>query len=258
MMLRAVGNLVQAALGKLGYRLVRNGFIASSRLGIDLVFDINRLRSNPAFAAHLPSAGVECVFDVGANTGDTALQFAGAFPGATVHSFEPVGATYAQLQARVASHPRIKAHRLALGAHTGELTLNLFDGSVFATAVSRHAMMSTDSSVGQETVPVDTLDAWCATQGITRIDVLKVDAEGFDAEVLHGATELLRQGRIGFVYFEFFRVNDDVPGEEGGCLTPVHRHLASLGYRPVTFYTDYVSTEHTGGIFNALYARWHG
>ena len=105
-------------------------------------------------------------------------------------------------------------------------------------------------------MPLVPLDRWCADNDIEVVDILKIDTEGFDAEVLRGASHLLGRGSIGFVYFEFFRVDHDVPGEDGGHLIDAHRVLTGFGYRPVTFYTDYISSAHTGGIFNALYASW--
>ena len=251
-----IARAFQGLLGWFGYRLVRHGFIASSRFGVDPVFDMTRLLSDRAFAVHLPRQTVDCVLDVGANVGDTSLRLANAFPTATVHAFEPVSSTFAELSARTAGHPRIKAHRLAFGTSSGTLALNLFDGSVFASATSRHAMMSRKSSIGCENVPLVPLDRWCADNDIEVVDILKIDTEGFDAEVLRGASHLLGRGSIGFVYFEFFRVDHDVPGEDGGHLIDAHRVLTGFGYRPVTFYTDYISSAHTGGIFNALYASW--
>lgn len=254
--LRVVPRFIQGILAHFGYRLVRHGFLASSRFGIDPVHDVKRLLADPEFAAHLPLAGVECVFDVGANVGDTAVRFAEAFPDATIYAFEPVPSTYEKLLGRVGEHPRVRTSALALGARSGEVTLHLFDGSVFASAVNRHAMMSTDTSVGVTTVPMDSIDAWCSARAIDRIDLLKVDTEGFDLEVLRGAEGLLRRGRIGFVYFEFFRVVDGRHGEEGGLLLDIDRHLTGVGYRLIAFYTDFVSSAHTGGIYNALYMHW--
>jgi FkbM family methyltransferase len=227
--LRVLPRFIQGILARLGYRLVRHGFLASSRFGIDPVHDVKRLLADPEFAAHLPFAGVECVFDVGANVGDTAVHFAEAFPEATIYAFEPVPSTYEKRSGRVGEHPRVQTSALALGARSGEVTLHLFDGSVFASAVNRHAIMSADTSVGVTTVPMDSIDAWCSARAIDR---------------------------IGFVYFEFFRVVDGGHGEEGGLLLDIDRHLTGVGYRLVAFYTDFVSSAHTGGIYTALYMHW--
>lgn len=53
-------------------------------------------------------------------------------------------------------------------------------------------------------VPVQTvtLDGYCREQGIGRIDVLKIDAEGAEPRVLAGARELLARGAVGEIFFE--------------------------------------------------------
>lgn len=47
-----------------------------------------------------------------------------------------------------------------------------------------------------------TLDRYCEDNGIRRIDVLKIDAEGGEPAVLSGAQGLLGRGRIGTVLCE--------------------------------------------------------
>jgi FkbM family methyltransferase len=44
---------------------------------------------------------------------------------------------------------------------------------------------------GGRTVPVVSLDAYCQHHGIARVDLLKIDVEGFEEEVLKGARQVL-------------------------------------------------------------------
>jgi hypothetical protein len=88
------------------------------------------------------------------------------------------------------------------------------------------------------------------------IDVLKIDAEGFDLEVLKGADAMLKRGAISFVYFEF---NDIQPDENsvGGALAPIDEFLRRYQYRFIASYNDYIATWEEGDLFavsNALYA----
>ena len=55
---------------------------------------------------------------------------------------------------------------------------------------------------GTEDVHVTTMDQFCATNGIDRIDLLKTDTEGFDLQVLKGASKLLSRGRVRAIYSE--------------------------------------------------------
>ena len=104
------------------------------------------------------------------------------------------------------------------------------------------------------TVKCTTIDLFCAERKIKKIDVLKIDTEGFDLEVLKGADAMLKRGVISFVYFEF---NDIQPGENsaGGALDPIDAFLRRYQYRFIASYNDYIITD--GDLFavsNALYA----
>src|SRR2546423_14886944 len=98
---RAVNRL----LGRLGWRIV-----SVDRLGLELEQDLQRLiAANP----------VGCVFDVGANVGQSAQRFSRAFPSAQIYSFEPVKKTFDQLQARTAELPNVRVINRAMGAARG-------------------------------------------------------------------------------------------------------------------------------------------
>ncbi len=52
------------------------------------------------------------------------------------------------------------------------------------------------------TVPMTTLDAHAAAEGLDRMDFLKIDAEGFELFVLRGARRLLSSRRVRWVLLE--------------------------------------------------------
>ena len=53
-----------------------------------------------------------------------------------------------------------------------------------------------------EVVKIETLDEICQSEGVSYIDVLKIDTEGFDIEVLKGATSMLKNNKITFIQVE--------------------------------------------------------
>jgi len=68
------------------------------------------------YAHHIARDDVRCIFDVGANIGQSARAFARAFPRSQIYSFEPFPAPYRRLaQVADVSCGRIKAYRLACG-----------------------------------------------------------------------------------------------------------------------------------------------
>ena len=142
--------------------------------------------------------------DVGAHTGDYCKCLLHCFPKAIIHAFEPHPLTQQLLFQEMGE--RVSCHAEALGAEAGEFELfdrKRCDGSVRAS-LSREAL----DSVQQEElvahrVRVSTVDRFLGEQGIERVDLLKIDTEGFEMDVLKGAAQALREGRVRVIQFEF-------------------------------------------------------
>ena len=58
------------------------------------------------------------------------------------------------------------------------------------------------SFVKKETVNVVTIDNFCKKNNIKKIDLLKIDTEGHEAEVLEGASKMLKKN-IKYILIEF-------------------------------------------------------
>jgi len=56
--------------------------------------------------------------------------------------------------------------------------------------------------VEQIPIQVETLDAYCRDTKVEYVDLLKMDVQGFELRVLHGATEFLAGRKIGVIYTE--------------------------------------------------------
>jgi hypothetical protein len=54
---------------------------------------------------------------------------------------------------------------------------------------------------------METLDNYLTEQRLARVDFLKIDTEGNELAVLHGAKQSLAQDRIGIIQFEFNDMN---------------------------------------------------
>lgn len=63
-------------------------------------------------------------------------------------------------------------------------------------------LFADEAMVSTESVQVETLDHFCAVQGITTIDLLKIDTQGFELPVLRGGSDLFSQHKIGAVLLE--------------------------------------------------------
>lgn len=141
------------------------------------------------------------VFDVGANVGVTAIIFATAAPAGDIWCFEPSPAIYPCLEQTLARNGLSRCHALplALGAAPGRL--GFYDNP---TSASASHLVGENQTLGpaSDSVEVSTIDAVAQAHGLARLDLIKIDVEGFETEVLKGAQQTLAALRPS-VYLEF-------------------------------------------------------
>jgi FkbM family methyltransferase len=149
------------------------------------------------------------VFDVGAHTGAWTEAVLALNPTVTIHAFEPGARCAAALLAKRLP-ANVMVRQLALGARIEERELFLFGAygelsSLYPRALS--ADFPIERPDASETIPVTTLDAYCADHGIGEIDFLKIDAEGHDLQVLLGGVGKFATQAIGAAQFEYGGAN---------------------------------------------------
>ena len=148
-------------------------------------------------AAALDIFGVETVLDVGANVGQYGAGLRASGYRGRIVSFEPLSDAYARLAKRCAHDPQWTASREAVGAEPGELEINISANSYSSSLLpmtSAHTGAAPGSEyVGVEKVPVTTLaDVLPAHDVDPARTWLKIDTQGYEAQVLDGAG-----GRLG-------------------------------------------------------------
>ena len=181
--------------------------------GRNWIYDVCRIAGTRDF---------RLAFDVGASIGNVARNLARFFPNADIHAFEPITATYEELRRHSAANQRIKPHRLALADAEGEARLEL---QAHSDLNSLHFRVNSDDPMVGEHVEITTVDKFCFNHGIDHIDILKVDAQGYDLAVLRGAAGLLSYGRIPFVLGEASLTAGDPTNQEFTPLNSVSDRL---------------------------------
>jgi FkbM family methyltransferase len=145
-------------------------------------------------AAVLPPDGV--AVDVGANIGLTALALAALLPQGRVVAVEPSPRTLAALRRTLAANgleARVAVEGAAVGAAPGEAEFHDSEHSAGSHLLAAGTMRA--EQLGRVVVPVTTLDRIAEAQGLQRLDLLKIDVEGFETEVLDGAAATLARYR---------------------------------------------------------------
>lgn len=150
------------------------------------------------------------IFDVGANIGEYALEASKLFtPNVTIYAFEPSKVTFAKLTEAVLGQNNITTHQIALSDTTGHTTLHSNGDLSGLASINKRNLSHYDIAFeNSESVSMTTLDAFCEQHNISEIDFLKLDVEGHELSVLHGAKNLL-QNKIRFIQFEFGGANID-------------------------------------------------
>ena len=133
--------------------------------------------------------GSQTILDIGANIGCTAIFLSEL--GQTVHSFEPSPSTFKFLEMNVsrAGKGNVELHNCGLGAEPGETTLTFAPSNRSGAFVSNQTQASAGHNI--ENIAIRQLDEVVDSLGLTQIDFIKIDVEGFEQQVLLGAVRTL-------------------------------------------------------------------
>lgn len=142
---------------------------------------------------------IETCVDVGSNIGAWSLHLSSLNDRIRIFAFEADRNTYFS-----------QLHNIMLNANGAIQPFNYAIGDCialmqFAANPRARATQSfaTDRSEGTVGVPCTTLDALAVAGLISKqVDLLKVDVEGFEELVFHGAKDMLCGQRVNMVYFE--------------------------------------------------------
>jgi FkbM family methyltransferase len=178
----------------------------------------------------------DVVFDVGANVGDWAKLALGINPNISLHCFEPSSSTFKKLVGN--DFPaNVICNNFGLGAEDGERKLFVFGDESGGNSMYKRKGLDDGWNIEQqqatEVIKLTTIDNYCHNN-IPKIDLLKIDVEGYEFEVLKGAANLLKEERIKMIQFEY-----------GGCYIDAHillkdifEYLESFNYNISKLFVD--------------------
>ncbi|MGN6194463.1 MAG: FkbM family methyltransferase [Ginsengibacter sp.] len=148
------------------------------------------------------------IFDVGACTGDVAIQYNGLFKNPRIYCFEPFGASFEILKKMTSKFKNIECYNIALSEVTGSVNFHVNEyyptNSMLATHIDSSKNWNDVVFVTKEVIKINslTLDDFVAQNRIDEIDILKMDTQGTEYEILEGASKCLDQKKIFLIYLE--------------------------------------------------------
>lgn len=165
----------------------------------------------------------DLVFDVGAHVGDRVASFSRL--GARVVAVEPQPAMVTVLKLLHGRNSAVTIEAVAVGREAGSANLMINPSNPTVSTASRGFVTAAHNAPGWEDqrwtqtiqVPVTTLDRLVGKHGMPAF--IKIDVEGFEAEVLAGLTQPVKG-----LSFEFTTIQRDVAR---ACI----ERCRALGYR---------------------------
>lgn len=176
------------------------------RFGFDLVHFDGRRFPELRRAELMQRVGVNLVIDVGANTGQYTSEIRGSGFRGRIVAFEPLPQAFRQLAQTADRDSRLTVHQCALGATEGEAVIHVSANSYSSSLLpmeEAHLRAAPDSAyVRDEHVPLRSLDSFKLVASDSVV-WLKIDAQGYERDVLLGAARTLEGARAVEVELSF-------------------------------------------------------
>jgi FkbM family methyltransferase len=235
---RAIYNVIHAGRRLLGRTdreiVVRDGVTYDLDLsqGIDFAIflgDIYERRTRAALRK-LVSPG-SLVLDIGANIGAHTLHLARLVgPNGRVMAFEPTDFAFRKLQRNIELNPslasRVEAFHCFLTATDAALVPDaIYSSWPLAVEAGLHPK-HLGREMQTEAAEARSLDSILGERADRRVQLVKLDVDGFECEVLRGATAMLRDARPIFV----MELAPYVLEERGASLDQMLSHFIPNGY----------------------------
>ncbi len=153
------------------------------------------------------------IIDGGAHLGDVPDNMGPLFGSARFHCFEPDPVLTEQLDRKYVADDKVSIVHAALGDAVGRASLNINVSRPTNSLLPISDTLQPDlqklgTMVEQVEVDVLTIDDYCKQNGIDKIDVIKLDLQGYDYLALRGAIDTLRQVQVVLVevlFREFYQ-----------------------------------------------------
>lgn len=142
------------------------------------------LRKGKSSEYHFPLEGVpEVILDIGAHIGSSAVYFARLYPTARIYALEPHPDNFELLRKNVAPYPQVRAFNLGLGAESGSFPMYEHPDPTSTSGRSLYP----DLGEGVPTtrcVQIRNTADFLREEGISRVDLIKIDTEGAEHAIL--------------------------------------------------------------------------
>lgn len=179
----------------------------------------------------LQNMDIKTIIDVGAHTGEFALEIHQILPKAKIYSFEPLHDCFAELRKNFAKFPNFKAFNVALSdREQGQEYIYHNKFSACSSILEVGESLKTSLPFAQDTklelINVDTLDRMATQLDFEDNILLKIDVQGLEDKVIYGGIKTLKRINILIVELSFIELYKGQP-----LFGDVYRILTDLGFK---------------------------
>ena len=172
------------------------------------------------------------VIDVGTNIGETLLNFAHTNRDGRNIGFEPVPHLYEKAKNNIELNEFANIELVNKGLSSVEETLSFYETSENNTGGT--FLTRDDNTDSIRSVQAVRLNDFAEQNQLENISLIKIDVEGFEMEVLKGASEVLKRWEPTL----FVEIDDNFLARQQSSATAVFDFLVSHGYKIKNAKTD--------------------
>jgi FkbM family methyltransferase len=155
------------------------------------------------------------IFDVGANKGQTIKKYLNIFNQPTIHSFEPLKNDFNYMYNEFKNNKNIFLNNFALGDKNEEKNFNIMaktenssfnkinHGTDWLKKRSKEYKTTENGYITEiQKVKIKKLDDYVKINNIDKIDLLKIDTQGYEDRVLEGSKNSIKDNKIKIILTE--------------------------------------------------------
>lgn len=164
------------------------------------------------------------ILDIGANIGTTSLFFASINPNAQIISFEPHPDTFKRAVENIKLNNFQNIDLINIGLGEKKERLKLYEVNENNPGMNR--IIAEDKDLPFKQIDIEMLDVIMLERGISKVDFIKIDVEGFEYSVLQGGKEIIKSKPMLFL-----ELDDNNLKENNKSAKELIDLLLSFGYK---------------------------
>lgn len=232
---RILFHLVKPFYGTKKRIIKRNGinFEIDITEGLDLsLFLFGNFQKHVTENKYLKLSADAVIFDVGANVGIMSLHFANKAPQGKVYAFEPTHFAIQKLNRNLDLNQGISQNIQIVQTFVSSEEKKQSDIKAFSSwkidreiGENQHPVHG-GKAMATDGVPTTTIDEFVNTEGIARLDFIKIDTDGHEFDVLMGAQKTIEEYKPQII----FELGQYVMTERGIGFADYDSFFGKLGY----------------------------